>query len=180
MSRSVENNGEPGFRHDQTPFPSPSRSETRAVLFKHYKKIPILYVGNSCTVLKRLNLEHVVPQSVLKSAKLQRAIDDPVNLQLSLASVNCKRKNYHFAFDMSCVPKTQERMLEGLNFVDEKRKLFVPNEHDWGFLSRILLKMHNKWGFPLRSVTVSSHSELLDIASHVPVSAKESFRETIV
>ncbi len=176
MSRSIEHSDCDEYI-PRTPRTSPSRSETRAVLLKNYRRVPVLYVGESqCVALKRLNLEHVVPQSVLKSVHMQRAIDDPLNLQLSLASVNSKRKNYPFTFDLSIIPKNHERA----NFVDEQRRLFVPGECDWGFLSRTLLRMHSKWEFPLRYVTTCSHSELRDIASQKPVTAKECFRETIV
>eukprot|EP00961_Rhodomonas_salina_P152212 2048660-Rhodomonas_salina.1 len=102
-------------------------TETKKILHKKCDSIPKLYgVGP-------LNIEHVVPASILRRAEstipVHFCIADPHNLHLASSGLNSIRSNYRF----SLRPPTPEMQpLGGCNFVSERKRLFVPRTSDWG------------------------------------------------
>lgn len=166
-------------------------TELRRLLLHHTAVIPVLYVHIDDVLTMPLNIEHVVPASVLKASPNPDAQFDPCNFYLSLATVNSARKNYRISFELlhrkmsdflqdKTTPNSKIRHIGYGNCVDDENQLFYPRVQDIPTIARVILTMQRKWTFPLHEVTTANADELLRIAFSTPLTLREHTQQLLL
>lgn len=136
-----------------------SKSSTfRELLLVYQALVPFLYTENQASP----SLEHVVPQRVLRHARLGKdALRDPYNLFLTSKHANSRRSDYPFLLptpvDLSRIcshpvfPKEFTRVGHG-SYVSHKRRLFIPRFTDYGVIARCVLRCNKTYGIDCEEV----------------------------
>lgn len=106
--------------------------------------MPTVYVakdlGDSQIPKNIFSLEHIYPQSMLN----HKHSNDMHNVVRTMDVFNNCRSNY--AYTEQIDGKLCTKLSFG-NFVNHKKKLFVPNESSRGFIARALLYMQKEYGY---------------------------------
>ena len=171
---------------------TPSTCKMHKYLLHHVGLLPVLYAERNDIWISQLNVEHVVPLSVLKKCHDPAAALDLSNLFLAEGGINNARGDYRFAFHLngSAVVDYSHRddkptcdlrkrdsdpivHIGHGNCVHYTERLFYPRIMDAPCLARTILYMHRKWSLPLHEITIASVEELDAIISMHPPSKKE-------
>ena len=115
-------------------------------------KMPIIYTGINYNIKnieknKFLTAEHIYPQSLLDEYQCK----DMHNIIKTLNTLNVNRSNYKYC-DHYDLNDRNWKSLEYNNYVNHKRKLFVPNSNSRGFISRSILYMCREYNFKLPNI----------------------------
>jgi hypothetical protein len=115
-------------------------------------KMPTLYTRfnfnvNCLDKNKFLTAEHVYPQSLLN----EKQSKDMHNIIKTLNTLNVNRSNYKYCDYIDLNDKNWKH-LEHNNYVNHKRKLFVPNSESRGFISRAILYMCKEYNFKFTNI----------------------------
>jgi len=115
-------------------------------------KMPIIYTGINYNIKnieknKFLTAEHIYPQSLLDEYQSK----DMHNIIKTLNTLNVNRSNYKYC-DHYDLNDRNWKSLEYNNYVNHKRKLFVPNSNSRGFISRSILYMCREYNFKLSNI----------------------------
>ena len=109
----------------------------------HDAKMPAIYLENSIFSEKDarfknkfFSAEHIFPQCLLNN----KHTNDMHNIVKTLNNLNVNRSNYMYVEDVKYKDKNWAELDFG-NYVNHKAKVFVPNDHSRGFISRAILYM---------------------------------------
>lgn len=91
--------------------------------------------------------EHIYPQSLLTSIESK----DMHNIIKTINSINVNRSNYKFHDYIDLNDKNWKK-IEYDNYVNHKKKLFVPNSNSKGFISRAILYMCREYNLKLDKI----------------------------
>lgn len=115
------------------------------------KKMPSLYVDKDVKIEDRLyksiySLEHIFPQSMMD----KKDCNDMHNVIRTMNEFNIIRSNYKYENDMK--DETLWKPLHFENYVNHKKKLFIPNKSSRGFIARALLHMLKEYEYKVDKV----------------------------
>jgi len=115
-------------------------------------KMPSIYTSYDfdCNKIKKntfLTAEHIYPQSFLNEYQAY----DMHNIVRTLNTLNVNRSNYKFHDFINETDKHWNK-LEYDNYVNHKKKLFVPNSNSRGLISRAILYMCKEYGFKINKI----------------------------
>jgi len=115
---------------------------------------PIVYTSNNFSftldetnIRKRCSIEHVIPQSFLQKCHQY----DMHNMVKTDRELNTIRSNYKFVDTMD---KCDEKWipLKYENYVNHKKRMFIPNESSRGLISRSILYMITEYDYSIKKV----------------------------
>lgn len=168
-------------------------------LLHHVVLLPVLYADQDDIWISQLNVEHVVPLSVLKKCHNPAAALDLGNLFLAERGINNARGDYRFAFHFNghTVVDYMHDHVKGIcdlgkrdsgavvhvghgNCINYTEKLFYPRVLDAQCVARTILYMHRKWALPLDEITIAGVEELNAIIAMRPPSTKERNRQILI
>ena len=121
------------------------------------KKMPSVYINNNLNIDEKMYkslycLEHVYPQSFLD--KLH--VNDMHNVVRTINELNMCRSNYRYIGYVNNKDDLKDenvwKELSFDNFVNHKKKLFIPNSSSRGFIARTLLYMKKEYGYNIEKV----------------------------
>jgi hypothetical protein len=121
----------------------------QAIIFDN--KMPSLYVHDNFHIDDNLkqyvySIEHIFPRSHLN---LHHS-NDMHNVIKTINTLNVNRSNYKFVDNIDNDKNWIK--LDFDNYVNHKRKLFLPNQCSRGFISRAILYMCNEYNYKYNSV----------------------------
>ena len=105
------------------------------------KNMPSLYIKNQFCIENKYSMEHIFPRSFLN----KEDYNDMHNIIRTYSNINNNRSNYKYEDSISN-DKNWIKLVDN-NYVNHKRKLFIPNECSRGFISRALLYMSMEYGY---------------------------------
>ena len=132
-----------------------------SVFRTHYRALPCLYRNRVHE--GDYSLEHVVPQSILRSYG-KETVCDPYNLHVASRSCNNMRSNYRFL--LRDTGESDSR-------VYHSARLFVPRPVDWGPIVRAVMYCHTRYGIDCEAVVVGGLPVVSHYCSVLPYSAQE-------
>ena len=146
-----------------------------AIIFDN--KMPSLYLHESFHVDDKhkgsvYSIEHIFPRSHLS---LHHS-NDMHNVIKTINSLNVNRSNYKFVEDIDNDKNWIK--LDFDNYVNHKRKLFIPNKCSRGFISRAILYMCNEYNY--KPTIVISKDILLKWFFEHPPTIYEKYHNEIV
>ena len=113
-------------------------------------KMPILYTNNINLIIPKNNFltaEHIYPQSLLKDCENK----DMHNIIKKFNKLNVNRSNYKYCDIYDLTDKNWFK-LEYDNYVNHKKKLFIPNINSRGFISRAILYMCREYNLDFNNI----------------------------
>mgnify|MGYP001074538096 CR=1 FL=1 len=143
----------------------------------HNTNMPILYSKNNLNNNK-YSLEHIYPISYLISNKSKI---DMHNLIKTTKYLNNARSNYKYTdfeeinFNINNKNWIQ---LENNNYVNHKKKLFIPNNHSKGLISRAILYINDTYFYEINKVI--NHSTLINWYIYNPPDIYEKYHNNYV
>lgn len=110
------------------------------------KKMPSLYINRDIHVEENLyrslySIEHIVPRSFLN----RKDYFDMHNVIRTINELNVNRSNYKYTDEV-----TNDKnwiKLDFDNYVNHKKKLFIPNSTSRGFIARAILYMSKEYDY---------------------------------
>lgn len=111
-------------------------------------KMPSIYLEKDFHVDDRLkgdvySIEHIFPRSHLHT----KHINDMHNVIKTMNSLNVNRSNYEFVDDLENTEDKNWIKLDFDNYVNHKKKQFIPNNASRGFISRAILYMCKEYDY---------------------------------
>ena len=122
-----------------------------AIIFDN--KMPSLYIDKNFHVDEKLcnsvySIEHVFPRSYISI----KHTNDMHNIVKTINTLNVNRSNYEYT-DIIDANDCNWIKLDFDNYVNHKRKLFIPNSASRGFISRAILYMCKEYDYnPLKII----------------------------
>lgn len=147
----------------------------QAIIFDN--KMPSVYVHDSFhvddTIKQHIySIEHIFPRSHLSS----HHSNDMHNVIKTVNTLNVNRSNYKF---VDAIDNDKHWIkLDFDNYVNHKRKLFLPNKCSRGFISRAVLYMCSEYNY--KPTTVISKDVLLKWFFEHPPSIYEKYHNEVV
>lgn len=116
-----------------------------AIIFD--KKMPSLYLEHDFDVDDKLksdvySIEHIFPRSHISS----KHVNDMHNVIKTTNTLNVNRSNYKYVDDYN-KDDINWIKLDFENYVNHKKKQFIPNKSSRGFISRAILYMHKEYAY---------------------------------
>lgn len=113
-------------------------------------KMPSLYIDKNLNVDEKMfksiySLEHIFPQSFLE----KKDCSDMHNVIRTMNEFNICRSNYKYTEKQNDLIWTE---LSFDNFINHKKKLFIPNTASRGFIARALLYMNKQYNYNIEKV----------------------------
>lgn len=113
-------------------------------------KMPSLYIDKQLKIDEKMfksiySLEHVFPQSFLD----KKDCNDMHNVIRTMNEFNICRSNYKYSDFKN---NTDWKELSFENYVNHKKKLFIPNSCSRGFIARALLHMKKEYNYNIEKV----------------------------
>lgn len=141
------------------------------------KKMPSIYLDNKMNIednmfLNAYSLEHIFPQSLIE----KKHCNDMHNVIKTLNRMNYMRSNYRFADNL--ISSDNWIKLEYDNYVNHKKKSFIPNDASRGFISRAILYMSKEYGYNIEKII--SKDILLDWFFKYPPTLNEKYHNEMV
>lgn len=117
-----------------------------AIIFDN--KMPSIYLDSGFHVDDRLrnniySVEHIFPRSHLST----KHINDMHNIIKTINTINVNRSNYKYVEDYDINDDKNWVELDFGNYVNHKKKLFIPNKSSRGFISRAILYMCKEYDY---------------------------------
>ena len=112
--------------------------------------MPILYTNNINLIIPKnifLTAEHIYPQSLLKDCENK----DMHNIIKTFNTLNVNRSNYKYCDIYNLTDKNWFK-LEYDNYVNNKKKLFIPNINSRGLISRAILYMCREYNLDFNNI----------------------------
>jgi len=141
------------------------------------KNMPTLYVDNNIKINNEFihkniySLEHIVPRSLIDN-KLH---NDMHNIMRTFNNLNNHRSNYKYVNDMDYKKWVN---LDFSNYVNHKKKLFIPNSNSKGMISRAILYMANEYKYNVTNII--DRDVLIDWFYKYPPKKQEIYHNQLV
>ena len=117
------------------------------------KYMPLLYTNNNKLNNTLYSIEHIYPISYFKLKNNDIIINDMHNLIKTTKFINNARSNYkysdfkeiiyidnnNFNIIYNNISNNNWKLLDNYNYVNHKKKLFIPNNNSKGFIARAIL-----------------------------------------
>ena len=148
------------------------------------KKMPILYsniyVENIFLKKKIYSIEHVFPISFINSEKKTIISNDMHNLIKTTKYLNNARSNYKFTDFNDISNKNIWIHLDNKNFINHKKKLFIPCNNSKGFISRAIIYMYYKYNYNCDFKKIIDIDTLINWYYKYPPSLSEIYHNNMI
>ena len=142
-------------------FCGPSKVDFKRLCSSANQSLPVLYDPAS----RRINVEHVVPISILHAVcgLNYTFLNDPYNMHLADSRLNSIRSNYRFLFTHEPHKHAHMKAVGNSNYVSHKYKMFTPHVRDWPSIFRAVTHCHNTYGVEYDKVIVGGKPSGCDL-----------------
>jgi len=120
-------------------------------------------------------LEHIFPKSLIKDKKYE---NDMHNIFRCNQRLNTLRSNFKFMDENEVIFDDKWRKLDEYNYVNTKKKLFIPNNQSKGIISRSIMYMSHNYNYSYTKVIDSNI--LIDWCLKFPPNKNEYVHNIIV
>lgn len=148
------------------------------------ENMPILYskiyVSNLFLKNNIYSIEHIYPVSFINPKKKNLISTDMHNLIKTTKYLNNARSNYKFVDLNNITNKNLWLHLDNNNFVNHKKKLFIPSENSKGFISRAIIYMYHKYNFNCNFKKIIDTNTLIEWYYKYPPTKSEIYHNNII
>ena len=140
----------------------------REILFKTTIQTPIIYSKEIANTV-----EHVFPKSLMKNNN-----NDLHNLFICNKEINNIRSNYKYVDENDIIFNNEWIKLEKNNYVNQNKKLFIPNDYSKGIVARTIMYM--VYTYKYKYYKVINTDNLINWCINFPPSREEYNHNNLV
>jgi hypothetical protein len=156
------------------------------------KNMPLLYTNQNKLNNTLYSIEHIYPISYFKFKNNNIIINDMHNLIKTTKFINNARSNYkysdfkeiiyidnyNFNIIYNNISNNNWKLLDNYNYVNHKKKLFIPNNNSKGFISRAILYISFNYDFDYTKII--NTDTLIKWNNRYPPNRNEKYHNYIV